>query len=192
MKSLLVVLSLLLSVQVVQGAPAKAAVPKSAELPWRYDIFPINLELRYERDTSQQMVDRRPLNLAFGVRKGPTTVLFEYSQFSEVTGNATLQLDRSHTEYTFWWKQNMMNFDFFDFFIAGGAGAYSEKVVTTLAGSGNSTDSTGLQIMGGAAAGVQSLLFKYMLVSFEGRLMAGKNFDPNPQPGAVLRVGVEF
>lgn len=193
MKSLLLALALLLSAPIVQAAPASPApAAKIAVAPWRFNIFPLNGELRYERDATQQMVDRRPLNFAVGLRKGPSTLLFEYSKFNEKTGNATLSLDRGHEEFLLWWKQNILNFAMLDLFIAGGAGAYTEKVTTTLAGSGSSEDSSGLQMMGGASAGVQSLLFHYVLVSFEGRLMAGKNFDPNPQPGALLRLGVEF
>lgn len=193
MKSFFAVFFLLLGfaqAQAAAGAPGGAA--KTPETPWRYDIFPLNGEVRWERDATQQMVDRHPFGLAFGVRKGPSTVLFEYSKFDEKTGNATLALDRSHEEFLFWWKQNIMNFEMLDLFIAGAAGGYTEKVTTTLAGSGSSDDSTGLQMMGGVSAGVQSVLFRYVLVSFEGRLMAGKNFDPNPQPGMLLRLGVEF
>jgi hypothetical protein len=193
MKSLFVAFFLLLGVVPAQaaGGGAKAPVTKADALPWRYDLF-LNAEIRWERDATQQMVDRHPFGLAVGVRKGPSTVLFEYSKFDEKTGNATLSLNRSHEEFLFWWKQNIMNFEMLDFFVSGGAGAYTEKVVTTLAGSGSSEDSTGLQVMGGISAGAQSLLFRYVLVSFEGRLMAGKNFDPNPQPGMLLRLGVEF
>lgn len=174
------------------GFAQAQAAEKAAVTPWHYDVFPLNGEVRWERDATQQMVDRHPFGLAFGVRKGPSTVLFEYSKFDEKTGNATLALDRSHEEFLFWWKQNIMNFEMLDLFIAGAVGGYTEKVTTTLAGSGSSEDTTGLQMMGGVSAGVQSLIFRYVLVSFEGRLMAGKNFDPNPQPGMLLRLGVEF
>jgi len=189
MKSLLLGVGLLLSTMCAFAGPAKSSAPA---VPWRFDIYPLNFELRYERDATQQLVDRRPLNLALGVRKGPSTVLFEYSRFNETTGNATLSVDRTHEEFLFWWKQNILNFEMLDFFLAGGLGAYDEKVKTTFEGVGETTDSTGMQIMGGGSAGVQSLLWRYVLVSFEGRLMAGKNFDPNPQPSLLLRLGVEF
>lgn len=191
MRSLLLGLSLLFCFGFAHAAGGTPAA-KPAVSPWRFDVFPLNGELRYERDATQQMVARSLLNFAFGVRKGPSTVLFEYSQFGEKSGNATLSLDRRHEEYVFWFKQNMMNFEFFDLFIAGGAGAYNEKVTTTLSGSDSAVDSSGMQLMGGGSAGVQSMLFKLVLISFEGRLMIGKNFDPNPQPGMLLRLGVEF
>ncbi len=186
MKAFVVAILVMLGVAHAQAAASTPAVP------WRYDIFPLNGEIRWERDATQQMVDRHPFGLAFGVRKGPSTVLFEYSKFDEKTGNAALALDRSHEEFLFWWKQNLINFEMLDLFAAGAAGGYTEKVTTTLAGSGSSEDSTGLQMMGGVSAGAQSLLFRYVLVSFEGRVMAGKNFDPNPQLGMLLRLGVEF
>lgn len=194
MKRLLVAVMVLLSTTVAVAASeaAGSAAAKEPVSPWHFDIFPLNGELRYERDPAQQMVDRRPLNLAFGVRKSATTVLFEYSRFSETTGNDTLSLDRTHEEYVFWWKQNLLTYEVVDFFITGGAGVYNETVKTNLAGAESSTDSSGLQIMGGASGGLQTLIAHYVLVSFEGRLIAGKNFDPNPQPSLLLRVGVEF
>lgn len=173
------------------GAVAQAAAPTSAT-PWHFDFFPWNSEIRYDRNASQQMQDRRLLNLALGAGKGPSTVIFEYSKFNEKTGNSTLSVDRIHEEYLFWWKQNALEYEQVSLFASVGAGAYAEKVVTSLAGSGSTTDKGRLEVAGGLGAGLQTLVFRYVLVSLEGRLVAGKNLDPNPQPGAVLRVGLEF
>ncbi len=172
------------------GFVSKAAEQKTS--PWHVNLLPLNGEYRYERDSSQQTVDRSPISLAAGARKGTSTILFEYSAFTEKTGNSTLSIDRSHQEYSFWLKENFMSFESVDFFIGGGLGAYEEKVTTTLAGSGSATDTSGLQIMGGTCAGVRTLVFRYVLLSFEGRLIAGKSFDPNPQVSLLARLGVEF
>ena len=85
-----------------------------------------------------------------------------------------------------------MNLRFVDLFVAGGLGFYEEKVTTSLLSSGSITDSSGLQGLGGASAGIQTMILRYVLCSLEGRLIAGKNFDPNPQADLLLRVGVEF
>ncbi|HEY8269761.1 MAG TPA: hypothetical protein VIG33_02655, partial [Pseudobdellovibrionaceae bacterium] len=155
-------------------------------------LLPFNLEFRYERDASQQTVDRRPKNFAIGAGTVASTILFEYSAFNENTGNKTLSLARTHQEYSFWWKEKFMNLEFLDAFFSGGVGGYEEKVTTTLSGAGSATDSSGLQALAGASVGLQSLMFNYVLVSIEGRLIAGKNFDPNPQGGILLRLGAEF
>lgn len=185
MKFLLLMTGILLGTAIGQAAEVKSS-------PWRFDIFPLNLEMRYERDSSQQMIDRRPLNFAIGLRKSSSTILLEYSSFSESTGNTTLAIDRDHSEYLLWWKENLINFELLDFYVTVGAGGYEEKVSTQLAGAGAVTDSSGLQFVGGGSAGIQSMLAGMVLVNAEARLIAGKNFDPNPQASLLIRIGVEF
>jgi hypothetical protein len=185
MRGLSIILATLFFSLVAEAAETKA-------LPWHLDFFPLNGEYRYERDSSQQLVDRRPLNLAFGARKGASTFIFEYSSFKELTGNVTLSIDRQHQEYSFWWKENLINLEFVDFFVSGALGGYEEKATTTLAGSGSATDTSGFQPLGGVSAGIHTLMFRYVLFSFEGRLIAGKNFDPNPQVSLLARLGVEY
>jgi hypothetical protein len=185
MRVLLIVLGVFLF-----GFGAQAA--ESEDSPWHVDFLPLTVELRYERDSTQQTTDRRPVNLALGIRKGASTILFEYSSFTEETGNATLFIARKHQEYSFWWKESLMNFELLDFFISGGLGGYQEKVTTTLAGSGSATDTNGFLAMGGAGAGIQTLIFRNIILSLEGRFIAGQNFDPNPQADLLVRVGVEF
>lgn len=158
---------------------------------WHANVFLYNPEVRYERDSAQQIVNRSPLNFALGARKNATTFLLEYSSFSYKSGNNTLSVERQHREYVLWWKENLMNLELVDFFAALGVGGYEEKTITRLSSS-NATDTTGAQAMGGLSAGVQSLFLKYILVSAEARILAGHNFDPNPQAGFVLRFGVEF
>ncbi|WP_413288943.1 hypothetical protein [Bdellovibrio sp. HCB337] len=186
MRSLFLMLAMLLSTAVSHAAEVKSSSP------WRFDIYPLNLELRYERDASQQLVDRRPLNFAVGVRRDSSTVLLEYSSFTEKTGNATLAIDREHTEYLVWWKENLINMEVVDFYITAGAGAYQEEVTTSLSGSANTTDSSGFQMMGGGSGGAQTMIADLVLINIEARLMIGKNFDPNPQASLLVRLGVEF
>jgi hypothetical protein len=189
MKSLIVVFGLLItSVSALAQAPQPSKKTRSIYA----NLNPLNLEMRYERDSSQHMVDRRPLNLSAGLRKGSSTWLFEYVTFSETTGNATLSIDRQHREYMFWWKENLINLELVDFYVSAGLGAYDEKVTTKLAGSSDAVDTSGLQMMGGASGGVQTKVAGYFLLSLEARILAGKNFDPNPQTSLLARLGIEF
>jgi len=187
MKSLITVIGLLLI-----SVSALAQAPKAPPRSLFANINLINPEMRYERDSSQHMTDRRPLNLSAGLRKGSSTWLFEYVSFAETTGNATLSIDRQHREYTFWWKENLINLELLDFYLSAGLGAYDEKVTTKLAGSSDAVDSSGLQMMGGGSGGVQTKIAGYFLASIEARILAGKNFDPNPQASLLLRLGIEF
>lgn len=184
MRLLIYLLGVLFSGTIVCAAP-------EAGTRWHGNVFLYNPEIRYERDSVQQVVNRSPLNFALGARKNATTFLLEYSAFEDKSGNSTLSVERQHREYVLWWKENLMNLELVDFFASLGMGAYEEKTITRLSGS-SATDNTGAQFMGGLSAGMQSMFVKYILVSAEGRILAGQNFDPNPQLGFVLRFGVEF
>lgn len=172
------------------ASESRTALTKAAR--WHAVFLPFAGELRYERNGSQQIVDRQPRNLAIGAGRGASDFLFEYATFSENTGNATLSIERTHQEYSFWWKENIINMEIMDCFVSGGVGGYEEKVTTRFAGVGSATDTSGLQGLVGASVGLQSLLFRYVLLSLEGRFLAGRNFDPNPQGSILLRLGVEF
>lgn len=177
---------------VSQGAMAKGAISVEQPRAWRVHLFVLNAEMRFERDSNQQILDRRPLNFAGGVSRGNSNYSMEYASFSEKTGNATLSIDRGHQEFSFWWKENLIHFEMAELFLGAGVGAYQEKVTTRLIGNKDVTDSGDLQEMAGLSAGVQRKFAGYILVSLEGRALLGRNMDPNPQGSVVARLGVEF
>jgi len=186
--------SLLLAFALVLGsfsAIAAEDTKPAPEIPFHYDFFFYNPEIRYERDTSQQMVSRQPLNLALGLRRANSTWIFEYSRMSTDSGNSTLSISRRHQEYSLWWNQNVWNFELVNFFASVGVGGYQEDVTTALNGA-STKDSGAMELMGGSSAGIKSLLWHHLIISLEGRLLAGQDFDPNPQASILLRFGAEF
>jgi len=183
---------LLLAVTLLCAGMARAQASGASARTWAVDLFLLNSEMRYERAASQQYVDRRPLNLALGLRRGSSLVLLEYAAFQEDSGNNTLSIERRHQESTLWWKESVLSWESMDFFLGVGLGAYQEKLQTTLAGTPPVTDRGAWQIMGGSGVGLQGTLAKFLVLSVEVRVLAGENFDPNPQGSLLGRLGIEF
>jgi hypothetical protein len=160
--------------------------------PVLLDVYLLNSEARFIRGVSQEFVSRSSTNnFAVGGRYGATTLLLEYALFTETSGNATLSIANARREYIVWWKEHLYSFGFGDLYSALGLGGYKEEVRTTLNGT-SLTDQGETSAMAGIGLGVSSLIFKHIIVSLEGRIVAGSNFDPNPSPGILFRSGFEF
>jgi hypothetical protein len=165
-------------------------------------IFLLNFEMRYERDASQDFVERQPLNFGVAIHDGAWSGLLEYSRYSEDSGNATSMISRTHEEgvlwgrYHFWRIPNSSGTLEFNMYGGVALGGYQEKVTTTLMGS-SQTDNGTFKFMSGLAAGIEfSALLpnkKFGVVAdLEGRALASSDFDPNPLWGAVFRFGLQF
>lgn len=160
--------------------------------PYFVDVFLLNSEARFVRGVTQDFVSRSSTrNFAIGGRRGVNAVLFEYGLFSQPSGNATVSVTSERSEYMLWWKRYLYSFEIADIYSSLGVGGYREEVRTTFYGA-TSSDLGLTSAMAGAGIGVGSLLFKYVTVNLEARLIAGSNFDPNPTPGILFRSGIEF
>jgi hypothetical protein len=193
MKLLILLLSFSISsfaAAVTLRTPAQIPVREFKVEPLRYQIL-LNPEFRYERESSQQMVFRQPLNIGIGLRKEKMSYIFEFSRFTEKTGNTTLSVERAHQEYVGWLNYSVTQFGVWNLFAGLGAGIYQETVKTSL-NSSSATDAGEMQGLGGASFGVKALFIKHLIVGTEARLLAGQNFDPNPQLSLVFRIGAEF
>ncbi len=164
-----------------------------------FQLYPVNSEVRYERSADQVLEARKPRTLAAGLRYGAFSGLFEISNFSEESGNATLRVERSLQSYLLWGRMHFFSREFtsVDLSIYAGAagGTYQESVTTTL--SGAQTKDAGAQTMaGGLSLGVDTSYRFYkslaLVTALEVRLLFGQDFDPNPQSSALWRLGVSF
>lgn len=162
-------------------------------------IYPLAFEIRYEKDSSDNFIEQTPQNLSFAYRTTAWSVLFEYSKFTQSSGNATLNIDREHKEMVLWgrwhlWRltQKQMRVSIYG---AGGLGTYSEDITTSLSGS-SQKDSTGSKFMGGLAAGADisyDVVKNFgVIAAAEGRGLMGQEFDPNPTFGALIRGGLYY
>ncbi|MGZ3775001.1 MAG: hypothetical protein ACXVCY_14020 [Pseudobdellovibrionaceae bacterium] len=162
-------------------------------------FYLLNPEMRFERDGSQELVDRKPLNIAFEYSRKKISLALEYSRFQEDTGNLTSALQRIHQDYLLWLKYRFWDYTDREFtadiFAGGGAGAYEESVTTSLLGNSR-TDRSGLKFLSGLVAGgeiVRKVSGNFsLLVGLDGRALISSDFDPNPIWSAVLRFGLQF
>ncbi|WP_415064070.1 hypothetical protein [Bdellovibrio sp.] len=160
----------------------------------------LNPEMRFERANSQEMMDRRPLNIALGYQKEKFSILAEYARFEEDTGNATSSLDRTHQDVVVWFRYHFLNridkqsLSTTTLFAGAGAGAYEEQVVTTLMGVSR-TDKTPTKFMSGFVVGAEFSILMNPHFGFvfgaEGRGLLASDFDPNPVWSALLRLGIQ-
>ena len=160
-------------------------------------IYPLAYEVRYEKDAAENYLEQKPLNLSIAYRKSSWSLLFEYSKFSQDSGNTTLNITRDHQETLLWgrwhlWRMRQKSMQV-TVYGSGGLGTYKEDVTTTLSGS-TVTESTGSKFMGGLAAG-SDISYDFarsfgVIAAAEGRALMGQEFDPNPTFSILMRAGL--
>lgn len=163
------------------------------------ELYPYNFEMRYERADSQEMVNRNPHSFSVAYVQERSKFLFDYSSFSENTGNFTSSIDRKHYEYVMWyqysWYQANTQKIAWGIYNGIGAGAYEDNIVTKFV-SETRADRSGYKTVGALSMGFKSAFVinpKYAVVSsLEGRLFMASDFDPNPNFGAILRLGLNI
>lgn len=175
-----------------QSKRLKIAVPKN-----QLQFFLINPELRYERSNSQELVDRKPKNFAIAYKVYENSFLAEYSQFDEMTGNATSSLSRHHQDFSILYRNHFLESQSgvltFSMYWGAGAGLYQDEMTTTLLGLSR-VDKSNPRLMGALSFGSD---LKYGLsrnmelaMAAEGRSQIASDFDPNPVWSAIVRLGL--
>ncbi|UXR64316.1 hypothetical protein EZJ49_14705 [Bdellovibrio bacteriovorus] len=159
-------------------------------------LYPLTYEMRYERGNSQDLESRQPVNFGLGYHRSRYSVLFEYSHFSDESGNGTSSVERKHQDLLMWGRYNLVAGTDEHMrgivYLGAGVGGYEEEVITTFMGSSRS-DKTGMKVMGGAAAGLELFMTGHyggVSAALEGRALMGPDFDPNPVFGVALRLGL--
>ncbi len=174
---------------------------QTSSSPSSLRAYLLNPEMRFERASSQEMLDRKPLNIALGYQGQKFSILTEYARFEEDTGNATSSIDRTHQDVVVWFRYHFFNqtdkktLGATTLFAGAGAGAYEEEVVTTLMGLSR-TDKTPMKFMSGFVVGAEfSILMNPhfgFVIGAEGRGLLASDFDPNPVWSALLRLGIQI
>ena|GEM_PF-1628112 len=170
-----------------------------AESPLYTRLYLLNIDVRYDRDNDQQLSNRSPFHIAMGFKKSVYAAVVEYTNFSEESGNASSSVKRTHQEGVLWGRWHAVEFKGarhqFSFYGAGGLGLYQEEVTTTFL-TDEVKDSGDFKMLGAAAIGGEwTILFgrKFgLVVNGELRLLAGSDFEPNPNFGGLVGLGLQF
>lgn len=171
----------------------------SASASSAIQLFPYNFESRYERDENQQIVDRKPFSFSLAYVHYRSKFLFDYSSFTEKTGNSVSGIKREHQEYVLWyqysWFERRNNYASSGLYNGLGVGAYEDNVQTTFSGT-TRADRSGYKLVGALSMGAKAAYefnSKYALVgAIEGRMFMATDFDPNPNFGVILRLGLNI
>ncbi len=162
-------------------------------------IYPLALDIRYEKDAAENYEEQKPQNLSFAYRTNAWSVLFEYSKFTQDSGNPTLNVKRDHEEMLLWGRWHLWRLQKKSMRVSvyggGSLGTYKEDVTTTLSGN-SQKDTTGAKFLGGLAAGAD-ISYDFtrnfgVIAAGEGRGLMGQELDPNPTFGGVIRTGLYY
>lgn len=162
-------------------------------------LFPVNKEIRYEKNSNEEYIDRNPNNYQVAYFYNKFGMAFEFSQFAEETGNSTSSIYRKHEEIQFWgmysFYQYLGSHSDLRFNVGMGAGLQQDDVDSTF-NSVTRTDRGKQKVLTGLSMGtLYSVSFKEVwLISAaaEGKSLFSSEFNPNPLWILVLRLGIGF
>lgn len=152
---------------------------------------PLSLEARYERTEYQNLENKKPNGFLVGYLKNGYNLAFEYSRFSEDSGNEFLGIERTHQDFLFWIKKNFYNYDDLKLSAGAAAGLYKESVMNYI-GSNRSIEEGLYESMLGLSVGVNYTFEKVLYLEAELRAFNSQNILPSPQLSAAMRVGILF
>lgn len=190
-------LCLELSATLAVASEKKVAQKPSPENQWAtsphylFYISPLLFYIRYEKSEDQAAVRRDPQLLGFGVDYSSLEVSFEASRFNTQTSSGNLVISREVTDYLFWARYRSWSYQRISVIAAAALGTYDEMIENRLA---NSTSVTKSQWnwATGLSGGLRFDLHERLLTSFEIRALFGKDYDPQPQIGFLLRIGFRY
>src|SRR5690606_3017959 len=126
------------------------------------------------------------LNLALGLSYERHLWTLEYSSFSESSGNATFGVERRFQDALAWYRYRWFNIKDLHGTAGVGAGAYFERVTSEFYDQVSIAES-GPQWSTAVGLGLEYQPLDYISFMLEGRLIAGQNLDPNPNPSLLAR-----
>lgn len=165
------------------------SVQKSKESDYHF-LLAFGSQYRPERDVNKDFAQHFYSQMALGAGFNRWMFVFERADFSESSGNATLNVERTYHDYLLWAQYSVYEYSILNAFAGGGAGVYQEKVTTNFAGQ-SSSGKTSYKLLTSAALGLRANV-SVLFASLEARIFLGDELDQQPGFGAVLRAGVWF
>lgn len=151
-------------------------------------VMGYGLDARAERDQGQNTLTRSWHSLMFGAGLDNWLGIFEYSTFTEASGNSTLSVSRKSETALIWAQFHAKDMGLFDPYIGIGFGGYRDSTESTLYEQVRQDQSAWTEHVG-AALGVRWSAISPIWVSIEGRIHSNKYLDPSPMLSALLRIG---
>lgn len=172
---------------------------KVQSVSWKFSAFLVNPEIRFEKSQESPWTQRNANGFAIAFRKNYLAMTLETAEFSEKTGNATLNIKREHRDWLLGGRYYVLSpsgksieYNFFGALALG----FSQETVRTNYQTTTVVDGGNRELMGSLGLGAEAIFlidknFGFVL-GVEARALMGKNFDPKPQPSGLLRAGFQF
>lgn len=146
------------------------------------------LDARAERDQNQNTLARGWHSVIFGAGYKPWMLSFEYSTFSESSGNDTLSVARKTETALLWFHMHTQDEWAFRPYIGVGLGGYREGTDSTFYMENREDQSAWTEHVAGSM-GLRWAQVAPLWVSLEGRIHSNRYLDPSPMLSALLRIG---
>ncbi len=152
---------------------------------------PLQLGYRYAKQMDTQMVWQNANSFAVGGQYQRHIFLLDYGQFSDSSGNQMLSYRKDRTEWLLSYRYAVYSLAaHLNLGMGFGLGVYDDMVKSRL-GTQEVSESTGAQVL---ASGLVSLggNWNYFFYAAELQMLQGKDYDPQPTLGGLLRIGIQF
>lgn len=156
---------------------------------YKYMLF-LGNESRMEENVQKDLVVNNYKNYSAGVGFGKYKFLLEKAQYSELTGNATLNVKRIFDDYLIWAHYASEYYHFLEAFVGAGLGTYKNTVETSLNGM-TTTNSSNFKLLTGLCFGI-GLSYKIVYTGIDVRLLFGDEMERQPTVASLLKIGLIF
>lgn len=154
-------------------------------------LSPLQFGARYVQQLNTDMIWQNNSSWGIGGRLQRHTLLLDYNRSSDASGNQTLTFKKERTEMMLSYRYAVYSLNaFLDLGVGLGVGVY-EDVLKSRLGVQEISEATGYQpsVMGVTSLGGN---WNYLFYTFELQVLAGKDFEPQPTLGGLVRVGIQF
>lgn len=158
------------------------------------DLFPLQLQNRYEDSSSQERTNRQYQAYTLGVHYSDLRIEIEYNQFYDKTGSGSVKVEQTIREYDLgvgyrvfglMSDDRRLSFNAFAKFWVG----QTQTTVDTTFASSQTTDKSDNQNVLGLGASVLTRI-TYFIAEAELRILNSKNMSPQSVPVFGFKIGV--
>jgi hypothetical protein len=154
--------------------------------------FGVGANVTYQEDASSEPAVRKPWSASIGYKWNQLGLLAEFSWFTTVSGNQSLNLESQNRELLVWVRGSLSELGrSWIPYLGLGSGIYNQKIVTNLNNAGFETQSQ-VEFVLGAAVGIWKTFLSDFNFNLESRLLLARNRTPNPTLDITFKLGYFF
>lgn len=154
-------------------------------------VYPLNAPARFERGASQEVQPVAGLAFAVGLRFQELVNIFEIQTRESKSSSGFIDIERRQLELSVWRQSERPIERDVALFWNLGFGLVRQDLLTRIDGVEEKSRGE-VQPLTGVGLGMVVTMKKALRLSLEGRAFFSPEFDPNPQPEILGRLGFSF